>query len=387
MIKNIIAGIILFPLTFKAFSQNNIQDSLSEKLVFYVGEQVINADDENEKLIIQLWKDYLLNGEYGDTNSPYWSFENINVPDEYLWAVGINNIQNRDYQTQCRIIGVFPVKNDYYCLKSAFTHLDNNGEIFLDVIPTVYAKKFNGKFLLVNSTTYHKEILEHHKIGNINYYVHPFHKFDIEKAKLMNSDSDRFAKQFNTSPLEFDYFVSNTSREITEIWGYEYMDRMYRPEQSGGVAIVSNKVILAGNNSEYYPHEVVHLYAFNVAKNIPHFWINEGIATYLAGSTEKSFDWHFKELKEFHKTNPNYDYSNINNLTDFDIPNGKHMTDLRYIVGAIIIREIYKKEGIKGIKDSLTIGNESTDLYSLLYEKLSVTENEFNTFIQQQLEN
>ena len=95
MSKNIITGIILFLITFKTFSQNNSQDTLSEKLVFYVGEQVINADDENEKLIIQLWKDYLLNGEYGDTNSPYWSLENVNVPDEYLWAVGINNIQNR----------------------------------------------------------------------------------------------------------------------------------------------------------------------------------------------------------------------------------------------------------------------------------------------------
>jgi len=158
----------------------------------------------------------------------------------------------------------------------------------------------------------------------------------------MNLDNEKFAKTFNTNTLEFDYFVSNTSREITEIWGYEYMDRMYRPEQSGGVVIISNNVVLAGNNSEYYPHEVIHLYAFNVANNFPYFWINEGVATFFAGSTEKSFNWHLDELKTFNKTNPNYDYSKINNLTDFDIPNGKHMTDLRYIVGAIIIREIYE---------------------------------------------
>ena len=120
-------------------------------------------------------------------------------------------------------------------------------------------------------------------------------------------------------------------------------------------------------------------------KKIPHFWINEGIATFLAGSSEKSFDWHLNELKEFHKTNPKYNYANIKNLTDFDIPNGKHMTDLRYIVGAILIREIYKLEGIKGIKNSLTIGNKDEDLYLFLKEKLNISENDFNKFIQKQL--
>ncbi|KOY86402.1 hypothetical protein AD998_09820 [bacterium 336/3] len=381
MKKYLILGIILISL--KVFGQNNTS---SDKLKFFIGEQVINAGDENEKQIIQIWKNYISSGQYGNPDSPYWSFEKTNVPDEYLWALNLTNIQNNKYQTQCKIIGIFPVEHGYYCLKSAFMHIVE-GEIFLDVIPTVYAKKFNGKFLLVNSTTYHKEILEHHKIGNVNFYVHPFHKFDIVKAKQMSAFCEEMAKKFGTSPFEIDYFVSNTSREITEIWGYEYMDRMYRPEQTGGVALVSQNLVLAGNNSEYYPHEVVHLYAYNVAHNLPYFWINEGIATYFAGSSEKTFEWHLKELKEFHKTNPNYDYVNIDKLVDFDIPNGKHMTDLRYIIGALIIREIYKKEGMKGIKEALTIGDTKDDMFVLIKKKLNVDKKQFNTFIQKQIEN
>jgi hypothetical protein len=362
-------------------SQSNNSETI-DTLTFFIGEQVINADGENEKQIIKLWKDYLLTGQYGDTNSPYWSFEKTNVPDEYLWALNLENIKKNDYQTQCKIIGIFPVEHDYYCLKSAFMH-SRNGELFLNVIPTVYAKKFNGKFLLVNSTTYHKEILEHHKVGNINYYVHPFHKFDVEKAERMNSFCEEMSKMFTIKPFEIDYFVSNTSREITEIWGYEYMDRMYRPEQTGGVALISQNLVLAGNNSEYYPHEIVHLFAYNVANNLPYFWVNEGIATYFAGSSEKTFEWHLNELKEFHKTNPNFDYLNVDKLVDFDIPNGKHMTDLRYIIGAILIREIYKKEGIEGVKDALTIGNEKEDTFILIKKKLGVDEKKFNDFIWQ----
>jgi hypothetical protein len=372
-------------ISLSAYSQNDTL-GISNKVKFFIGEQVINADGENERQIIQLWQNYISAGQYGDTNSPFWLFGNVNVPDEYLWALNLNNIQNNNYQTQCKIIGIFPVEQDYYCLKSVFMH-SNEGELFLDVIPTVYAKKFNGKFLLVNSTTYHKEILEHHKVGNINYYVHPFHKFDSNKAKKMSAFCDEMTKLFIVKPFEIDYFVSNTSREITEIWGYEYMDRMYRPEQTGGVALVSQNLVLAGNNSEYYPHEIVHLFAYNVAENLPYFWINEGIATFFAGSTEKSFEWHLNELKEFHKTNPNYDYVNIDTLTDFDIPNGKHMTDLRYVVGAIIIREIHRKENIDGVKDALRIGGTKEDMFILMKKKLNVDKDQFNDFIRQKIEN
>lgn len=381
--------IILFQLfVFVSCVQGFSQAENSEnKLSFYIGEQVTNATDVNEKQIIELWKSYLLAGKYGEESSPYWSFDNVNVPDEYLWAVGVDKIQEKPYKTQCKIIGVFKAEKGYYCLKSAFTHINEQGEIFLDVVPTVYAKKFGEKFLLVDSMTYHKEILEYHKIGNINYYVHPFHKFDIEKARLMNATSNEFAQKFEVEPLEFDYFVANTSREITEVWGYEYMDRMYRPEQSGGVAIVSNNVVLSGNNSEYYAHEVFHLYAFNVNKNIPYFMINEGIATFFAGSSERTFEWHLQELKDFNKLNPNYDYNKISDLVDFDIPNGKHMTDLRYIVGAVIIKEVYRKYGIQGIKDALSYGHELTDLHVLLKEKLNVKPEQFNLFIKKQLEN
>lgn len=377
--------LVLAFLYLKGLSQNSTADQSSNKLAFFIGEQVINAEGENEKQILQLWKDYLLKGKYGDPNSPYWSFEKTNAPDEYLWALNLDAIPNNTFQTQCKIIGIFPVEHNYYCLKSAFMHhLD--GELFLDVIPTVYAKKFDGKFLLVNSTTYFKEILEHHKIGNINYYVHPFHKFDSQKALKMNAFCEEMGTMFDVKPFEIDYFVSNTSREITEIWGYEYMDRMYRPEQTGGVALISQNLVLAGNNSEYYPHEVVHLFAYNAANNLPYFWINEGIATFFAGSSERSFEWHFNELKEFHKTNPNFDYVNSDTLVDFDLPNGKHKTDLRYILGAIIIQEIYKKEGVNGIKEALKIGNSKSDMFLFTKKKLNVDEKNFNIFVRKIVE-
>ncbi|MCH2232512.1 MAG: hypothetical protein MK105_19400 [Crocinitomicaceae bacterium] len=365
MRKIIIAGFALLLFGVKGFSQSAIEDTLVP-LKFFICEQVVNANDPNEKQIIQLWKDYLSEGEFGDSTSSFWSFEDSNNPDEYLWAIGVESLDNRDYQVQCKIIGVYPVQHDYYCLKSAFTHIDDQGEIHLDVIPTVYAKKFNGEFLLVNSATYHKEIHEHRKVGNINYYVHPAHKFDYEKAKRMSDFNNQMAVKFSSDTIECTYFVANSSREIVEIWGYEYMDRMYRPEQTGGVAIPSDNILYCGNNSEYYPHELIHLYAYNVSNNFPHFWLNEGIATYFGGSTEKSFEWHLNELKEFCKLNPSFDYSDIAGIGDTYIPNGKHLTEFRYILGAIIIREVYENDGMDGIKAALNQGNTNEDFFHSL---------------------
>jgi hypothetical protein len=94
-----------------ALGQNNNSET-DEKIKFFIGDQVVNAEGEDEKQIIELWKIYLLAGQYGDINSPYWSFENVTVPDEYLWALNLNNIQNNEHQTQCKIIGIFAVEHD-----------------------------------------------------------------------------------------------------------------------------------------------------------------------------------------------------------------------------------------------------------------------------------
>ena len=387
IINLIISLLFTFFIIPKVNSQNIQTTSTDSSLIFFIGEQVVNAEDENEKQIIQLWKNYLLEGKFGDPNSPFWSFDGTKAPDEYLWAVGVGNLNKLDYKVQCKIIGVYPVEQDYYCLKSAFTHVDPTGEIHLDVIPTVYAKKFNNHFLLVNSATYHKKTLEHHKIGNIDYYVHPAHKFDIEKAYKMNDFNKLMAERFSSKPIACTYFVANTTREIVEIWGYEYMNRMYRPEQTGGVAFPSDKVIFCGNNSEYYPHELIHLYAYDVSDNIPHFWLNEGVATYFGGSTEKSFEWHLNELKEFNKMNPTFNYADISAIGDSYIPNGKHLTEIRYILGAIVIREVYEKYGMDGIKAALDQGDTDADFFAFLEEKLEITEATFNDFIRKQLVN
>ncbi|WP_196887429.1 hypothetical protein [Aureivirga sp. CE67] len=385
--------LLLFVLiSFQISCAQNEKDNSGLK--FYIDKDVTNAKDEPAKEIIKLWKDYLETGKFREENSPFWSYENMNRPDEYLWAIGVPSLKSRDYEVQCKIVGVFPVENGFYTLKSAFSHLDENGEINIDAIVSVYAKKFGDKYLLVNSAEYLKTVLDHYKVGSINYYVHPFHKFDRKQAEEMNVFNQFMVKEFNTEPIEFDYFVANSAREIVEVWGYEYMSKMYIPAQTGGVASITNKIIYAGNNSEYYPHELVHIYTFALVPKDYHFWIGEGIATFYGGSGGNSLDWHLGKLKKFLAENPDYDLSDIDKL-GIQIPNGEYQTDFRYVIGGFLMKKIYEKYGVQGFIDALQIGGGSVkefhkkasneDFFNFLEEKLDFKKENFDAYIKEEM--
>lgn len=362
------------------FAQTESIDSLGG-IDFYVHKEVTNSNGEIEQQLIKLWKDYISNGSFQDPNSPYWSFENMKVPDENFWAIGINTLNSRGYKVQCKIIGVFEVENGYWSLISSFSHLDkDSGEIHLDVISTVYAKKINDKYLLISSAEYLKTVFEHHKVGSINYYVHPFHKFKIEEAERMQEFNVKMAKEFGVEPLVFDYFVARNARDLARTWGYEYMNRMYNPTGKGGIASWRNMTIYSGNNSSDYPHELVHLYTYHVVPKEPHLWIGEGIATFFGGKTDYSLHWHLLKLKAFLASNPLFDLSDISKLK-MDIPNGEHVSDLRYVIGGLLMKNIYEKEGIKGLIEALEYGTTDEDFYRLLYDKLKFTRTKFDEYI------
>ena len=360
-------------------------DSLkrASNIDFYIHEEVTNANGEVEQELIRLWQNYIADGNFQDPNSPYWSFENMTVPDENFWAIGINTLNERADKVQCKVIGIFELENGYWSLISSFSHVDSLGEAHLDVISAVYAKKVGDKYLLISSAEYLKTVFDYQRIGNIHYYIHPFHKFKRSEAMEMNEYNLELSKEFGFGPLEFDYFVASNARDIARTWGYEYMNRMYNPSGKGGIASWRNMVIYSGNNSSFFPHELVHLYTYKAFPHDPHFWVGEGIATFYAGTATYTFAGHMDKLKAFLKENPDYDLSDINQLKK-SIPNGEHKSDFRYVIGGLLMKNIYDKEGVHGLIESLKYGTTDDDFYRLLKDKLGVTKDGFDSYIKKE---
>jgi hypothetical protein len=280
---------------------------------------------------------------------------------------------------QCTILGVFAVENGHYAIKTSLAHLDENNAIVLEAIISVYAKKVNGKYLLVNSTQYHKEVWQKKKFGQISYYIHPLHKFDAQDAERMNAFNEEIAKIFNVAPISFDYFVSSYSREIVRLLGFEYMSKIYIPGQTGGLADSFNRIVYAGNNSAYYAHELTHIYTNELFPNANHFWLNEGFATYMGGSGGNDLDWHIQKLKAYVVENPNFDFS-ISELRGY-IPNGEHHTEFQYVIGGLVCKKVIEKHGMKGMIEGLQTVHTDDDFFKFVKEKLNVDRKDFAAYI------
>ena len=373
--------ILLFILfsTITNFIQAQKIENDTNSLNIIIDKNVLNAEDENENEIIKLWSNYLNSGEYKNPTSIYWDRSEYPIPDYFLWPVNIKNLKSRTPKVQCTVIGIYPVENNHYALKTSLTSIGAKGEIVLEAILSVFAKKINEKYVLVNSSQYHKVLWGGKQVGQINYYVHPNHKFDKQEADKMNAFNEKMAKLFNIPAISFDYFVSNYSREIVKLWGYDYMPKIYIPGQTGGVADISNGLVYAGNNSEYYPHELVHLYTNEVYPDGYHFWLNEGFATYLAGSGGYDLDWHIEKFKAYIIENPDFEIS-FKTLKGY-IPNGLHSTEFRYVIGGLICKKIYESNGMKALFDGLKNVRTDEELYQFIEEKLNVKQADFSEYI------
>ena len=374
-------------LGFSILTACNAQESTQlEPLSFTINSNVKNASEDYSKQIIKVWKDYLLSNEYVRPNSPYWHYEGMQRPDySYIsLLLDLRSIFQNGGEMKCNIIGITPVEKGHYLLKSMFTQIDSSGQLDLKYITTVYAKKVEDEFRLLNSIQYHKQIYETQKVGSVNYIIHPEHKFNKTAAEKMNKFNIEIAEKFEIEPIEFDYVVANHTDDLSEILGLNFFSYSYQPVRSGGMADNYNTIIYAGNNSEYYPHEVVHLYTHRRFRQQYHSWADEGIAAFFGGSTGYELDWHLQKLKAFLKENPNYDLNNLTALQK-NIPNGEYMTDFRYAIGGFIAKQIFEKEGMDGLFDALQAGRSEENYFQFVKEKLGVEQSNFGDFIKKEM--
>ena len=350
-------------------------------LTFYTNKSVTNAEEENEKQVIDLWKDYLNSKSFQRPDGEHWSYEDSPRPDQFLFRLQIFLTKPSNQKLQCNIIGVYPVEHDHYALKSMFTMVDDTTQqVDLKNIITVYAKKINGEYKLVNSLTYNKLVLESKSIGDITYYIHPRHNFQSSDAKKMDTYNTKLAAIYEMDPLKVKYFVCNNTRDLSHLMGMDFMEYSYKPVQTGGMAETTNNTILAGNNSSYYPHELVHLYTYNRFGYNAHSWFDEGIAAYYGGSSGYTLEWHLDKLKSFLAQEPDYDISDLTAL-QVDIPNGEYMTDFRYAIGGLICKLIIEKHGQKAIWEALQSGRSEEAYFSFLKQKLGVDREDFGDFV------
>lgn len=386
IMKRITTVIILF-IGIVQFMYCQNAESPDNTVSFHINENVKNSEEDYFVEIYSTWQEFLNSNAFVRADSEHWNHEEYQYPD-YSYVSLLMDIRRKMHyggKIQCSIVGIVPVENEYFLVKSIFTEkLDSSEVIDIKFITSTYAKKVVDKYSFFSSTQYHKEICKNEKSGNVNYIIHPQHKFDEKAALRMEKVNVEIAKEFQIAPLSFDYVVANDTRDLSDIMGLHLFEYSYQPVASGGMADTYNNVIYAGNNSEYYPHEVVHLYTSARFSRQYHHWVDEGIAALLGGSTGYDIEWHWEKLRRFIAENPDY---KMDDLTDLQkhIPNGEFITDFRYAIGALICQRIIDKEGMQGVFEALQAGRSEDDYFNMLEEKLDVNRANFGTYVKAEI--
>ena len=162
--------------------------------------------------------------------------------------------------------------------------------------------------------------------------------------------------------------------------GFDYEDSMFLNNQKGGEAFSSHKLIFSGNNSEYYPHELVHLYTHKYFKNV-NSTINEGLATYLGGSKELDYLKHIGILKEYLAINKidlfEYLFDDEKKYTIIG-----NVSSIRYSAGALLCAIADKKNVLNQLLDS---GKSNEELILTIENLFDIDRKDFNSFINEKL--
>ncbi|MEM6262202.1 MAG: hypothetical protein AAGI38_06830 [Bacteroidota bacterium] len=366
----------------KCFAQRSVG---SDTLIKYtVNENVKNSEEPYFIEIRGKWESYLNENAYLRRDQPHWNHELYAYPEMgYVsFLMYMRGLLQEGGNIQCSFIGIVPVEHDFYLLKTVFTQKNrqNPGLVDIKFIVSVYVKKEKDSYQFYSSTQYYKEKIGVRKVGRLSYLIHPAHHFNEANALKMDKFNEEMAELFDLPPLQFDYVVANNTRDLADIFGLHLFEYSYQPVASGGMADVYNSIIYAGNGSEYYPHEVVHMYTHAKYPGQYHSWIDEGIAALLGGSTGYKIEWHWEKVRRFLVEHPDYDMSELSKLEAY-VPNGEYITDFRYAIGALICQKIIDKEGMEGIFDALQGGRTEADYFVLLERKLGIEQNEFEDYV------
>ncbi|MCO6463849.1 MAG: hypothetical protein J5I52_06835 [Saprospiraceae bacterium] len=340
--------ILLILTTFLTLACNG-QETKQDNFVLTVS-PIINDTDKTNHIIIETLIKFLKTKNSSLTENKYWVVSDFQ---KYIYPYfDIYNIENSKFGKnfyQPTLMEIIPTeKPNQKIVKLAF--IGHNAETQENQLKSIYnlvANVNQDKVLFSRYLDLSTEKWKTIKNGSLTYKISPYKTINEIEINEQKNDIEKICKFFQCEPLEITYYSCVNPKELFEIKGFDYNPMMY-VDKTGGLADYGN-IIFSGNNSEIYTHEIVHIYANNLFPKIDIF-INEGIATYIAGSGKYNYEWHRKKLDKFLNENKGYNFA-----THMDIYERNYFeneTSISYLTSALILERtlrIYGKEKLMGL--------------------------------------
>ena len=346
---------ILFVLvTFLTLACNG-QEPKQDKFTLTVSPINDKADKAN-LLIIETLTEFLKTKNASLTENKFWiqsDFQKFVFP--YL---DIYNIENSRYGSDFfrpTLMEIIPTeKPSQKVVKIAFIgHNNETNENQLKSIYNLIANIQQDKVLFSRYLDYTTQNWKTETKESLNYKISPNKTINKTEIAKQQKDIDKICNFFQCKPIEITYYSCMNPKELFEIKGFDYNPMMY-VDKSGGLADYGN-IIFSGNNSEIYTHEIIHIYTSNLFPKIDKF-IDEGLATIMAGSGKYSYEWHRKKLDKF--LNENKDYNFAIHTDIYERNYFENETSIPYLTSALILERTLRVYGKGKLMELLKSENE-----------------------------
>lgn len=307
----------------------------------FVISNYVDSSSVDNKEIISLFGDFL-----NSKNSQYRSNKNWLPADfkrfvfPFQEIIGIEYDYNHKIAHAVNLMEIYDIQAGEKLVKFGYTKPDSqNGTSTILVIYNIIATKETGKWLFKRAVDYTTTDWQKIQKGSILYYLPPGKKANETEIAAQLKDIEKLSTFFNTEALDITYYSCNSPKQVFELKGFDYHPSMYI-SKTGGMAAYGN-IIYSGNNSEFYTHEIVHVYISNLYPKTPQL-LNEGIAMYLGGSGVYDYSWHREKFAAYIKT---ADIDLANHLQPYGRLYIDDETSVPYMVGALICEKVIHEYG------------------------------------------
>ncbi len=322
-----------------SFSQNVLYDTIH----LTIGPNVNQQDSLNQQIITTL--EFFFNSKDSSyTENKYWSktdFEKYTAPYSDLEGIESGRLGKHYYQPT--ILEITETDNENRkIVKVAF--IGHNEETKANLIKAIYnvvATKQDGNIVFSVYMDYVTKKWRKYQENNILYKISLARVINLNDVAKQNKAEASLRKFLNTKSVPITFYSCTSPKELFELLGFDYHPNMYA-DTSGGWSRDKN-IVISANKSEYYMHEVTHIYLKNLFPSINPFF-NEGFATYVGGSGKFDYKWQKNKLLKFLTQNPDFKFDE--HIEDpYERLYYEHETPIPYLIGAVVCERILRLYG------------------------------------------
>jgi len=251
------------------------------------------------------------------------------------------------------------------------------GDDSLKIIYSLIAVKSEDYWIFKNTLDYNTKNWKKHTFKNVNYYISPSKEINMNEVNKQLEFNKSLSSFFDVKLDSIYYYSCVNPVELFNIKGIDYTTAMYFGKY-GGFAQGDN-IVFSGNNSEFYPHEIAHLYSNSSFRYAP-LILKEGVATLLGGQGRHEYKWHREELNKFIRKKPDYNF--LDCLLPFErkfLDNNE--TSIPYMTGALIVELLLKKYNVSELE---YLFEKEKQIWHIL-SKINITKDNFNESLKRQL--